>query len=180
MDDRPAKFVAETIKRCRDDDRSGNNAFRAAMRRADNPRTAAFAWPHLAEWCDIGREDERLPFALVAAAIARESPDHDGNKDIGQLFKSCCADQDDVEREQRRFGRLVGCNNRIELCVVLRPVLRYLQSKIPEKIGYGEIGYTRLLKDILYYGERVKMRWAANFFGRPTGFGDGENGHVSD
>lgn len=166
----PAGFVAATLSRCRSD-----TAFRAAMRRADNPRTAAFAWPHLVKWCDIGREYERLPFALVAAAIARELPEHDGDKDIGQLFRSCCASQDDMEREQRRFRRLIGCDNAVELCEVLRPVLSYLQGKAP-----GRIGYAKVLSDILYFGEKVKLRWAANFFGKTAEFDDGENGHVSD
>ena len=174
MDDKPAwnpgGFVAELISRCRSD-----TAFRAAMRRADNPRTAAFAWPHLVKWCDLGKEYERLPFALVAAAVARELPEHDGDKDIGQLFRSCCTGPDDTEREQRRFRRLIGCDNAVELCEVLRPVLSYLQSKVP-----GRICYAKVLADILYFGEKVKLRWADHFFGNGTELEQEDNGHVSD
>ena len=166
----PSGFVAELIGRCRSD-----TAFRAAMRRADNPRTEAFAWPHLVKWCDLGKPHERLPFALVAAAVAREKPERDGNMDIGQLFHSICRDKEDTEREQRRFRRLLACDNTAELCEVLRPVLRYLQDKAP-----GRVGYARLLSDMLYYGEKVKLRWAGHFFAHTEEPDDKEDGNVSD
>ena len=166
----PAGFVAELIRRCGSD-----TAFRAAMRRADNPRTEVFAWPYLVKWCDISKDHERLPFALIGAAVAREDPEHDGKEDLGQLFRSCCSDKDDMEREQHRFRRLIGCDNAIELCEVLRPVLRYLQGRVP-----GRIGYAVLLRDVLYYGEKVKLRWAGHFFGNMEGLEDREDGDVSD
>ena len=166
----PQGFVAAVIRRAKED-----TAFRAAMRRADIPQTAAFAWEHLAAWCDIASDRERLAFALAGAAIAREQPDADGRKNLGEVFHACCPDRDAREREQRRFRRLLGCDSAEELCEVLRPVLRYLQNKAP-----GGIGYATLLTDILYWNERVKLRWARSFFGHAETADTGEENHVSD
>ena len=148
-------FVAETIKRC-----SADNAYRAAMRRADNPDTAAMAWEYLVSWCDISKEYERLPFALIGAAIAREKTAANGTKNLGELFRACCKDENDTEREKRRFRRIISCDSVAELCEVLRSTLMYFQGTVP-----GEIDYESLLKDILFFGERVKLKWAGSFFG---------------
>ena len=151
-------FVAEVIKRCNNEKET---AYRAAMRRADNPDTETFAWEYLTHWCDIARDYERIPFALIGAAVAREKPAENGKKDLGELFRCCCKDENDSEREKRRFHRIISCDSTLELCDVLRSNLKYLQGKVP-----GEIDYARLLEDILYFGNKVKLRWAGNFFGK--------------
>ena len=155
----PHGFVTSAIRRSKEEP-----AFRAAMRRAANPATAAFAWEHLVAWCDITKEWERLPFALIGAAVADVLPDADGKADLGELLRKCCSSPDDMEREKRRLRRILSCDSTAELCNVLRPVLKYLQSnsKVP-------IGYATLLSDILYFSERVKLRWAESFFGNKIG-----------
>ena len=151
----PHGFVAMVIRRSTEDP-----AFRAAMRRADNPTTASFAWEHLVAWCDISKDWERLPFALIGAAIANDLPSADGETDLGGLLRKCCSSADDMEREKRRLRRLLSCDSIPELCTVLRSTLKYLQSN-----SAVQIGYAGLLSDILYFNERVKLRWADSFFG---------------
>lgn len=152
----PHGFVAAVIRRCADE-----TAFRAAMRRAVNPSTASFAWEHLVAWCDISKERERLPFALIGAAVADALPEADGNANLGELLRKCCpsAKEEDMEREKRRLRRILSCDSVAELCNVLRPTLKYLQSKSVQ------IGYARLLSDILYFSDKVKLRWAESFYG---------------
>ena len=151
----PHGFVTSVIRRSTDE-----TAFRAAMRRADNPATASFAWEYLVDWCDISKDRERLSFALIGAAVANALPQVDGEANLGELLRKCCSSSDDVEREKRRFRRILSCDSTAELCNVLRPVLKYLQSN-----SKAPIGYARLLSDILYFNERVKLRWAESFFG---------------
>lgn len=162
-------FVGEAVSRS-----SRDSAYRAAMQRADNPDTAALSWEYLARWCDISNDHERLPFALVGAAIAREKPESNGSKNLGEVFRACCKNEDDTEREQRRFRRLLSCDSNIELCEVLRSTLKYLQGKQP-----GQIDYIRLLQDILYFGDRVKLRWASGFYGQKAKNDEGDE-NVSD
>lgn len=151
----PGGFVNDMIRRC-----GSEPACRAAMRRADNPKSGCCAWEYLVPWCDISKDHERLPFALIGAAIARETPTADGEKDIGELFRRICVTEDDRTRERSRFRRIISCDSGRELCDVMRPVLSYLQREVP-----GQIGYARLLRDMLFWNERVKLRWTANFYG---------------
>lgn len=151
----PHGFVAEVIRLSKKEP-----AFRSAMRRADNPVTESFAWEHLVTWCDISKDWERLPFALIGSAVANELPDSDGKANLGELLRKCCTSDDDREREKRRFRRILSCESIQELCIVLRPILKYLQSNSSVPIGYAG-----LLTDILYFNERVKLRWAESFFG---------------
>ena len=110
----------------------------------------------------------------MGAAIAREKPESNGRKNLGEVFCACCKNEEDRKREQRRFRRLLSCDSNIELCEVLRSTLKYLQGKHP-----GQIDYIRLLQDVIYFGDKVKLRWAAGFFGQ-KGENEGENENVSD
>jgi len=152
-------FVEYVIRRS---GQKSDTAFPAVMRRADNPAQCSAAWEYLVPFCDLEDERQRLAFSLIGAAIAREKPEKDGSRGIGAVLKQICgADKDAVERESRRFRRLIGCDTVRELAAVLRPVLQYLQSK-----SAGSICYEQLLKDMLYWSEKVKIRWTCDFYGR--------------
>lgn len=157
---RTAEFVAAMILRLKNDD----SACRAALRRAYNPATASFAWEYLVPYCNIQNDRERLAFSLVGAAIAREQPENDGTMDMGEmLFRCTQGDSDAKDREVRRLRRLLACDSSEELVEILRSTVRYVQSK-----ETSSLGYTRLLDDILYWNERVKLRWTHHFFGKRT------------
>ena len=107
----PCGFVAEALRRC-----SSDTSYRAALQRADNPDTAAFAWEYLVKWCDITKDHDRLPFALIGAAIAREKPASNGNKNLGELFRACCKDENDMEYYLKPFvpAILVYSENKLQ------------------------------------------------------------------
>ncbi len=149
----PAGFVESVIQRIKTD-----TAFRAAMSRADKPAQESCAWEYLVPFCNIECERERMAFALVGAAIARNRPDADCNTGFGNSMRAICSDPDDIEREGRRFRRVIACGSVQELVPVLRPLLTYLSSK------GGKISYRRLLNDLLYWNKEKSLRWAAQFF----------------
>lgn len=148
-------FVAYVIARVKTD-----TAFRAIMSRADNPAFESSAWEYLIPYCNINNDFERIPFALVGAAIARTRPDQNGTADMGKTFCSICKNDDDKERESRRFRRLIACDSILELCPLLHSVVSYLASK------GAAIDYTRLLMDLLYWNQKTKLRWAVAFYGK--------------
>ncbi len=157
---RTAEFVADMIRRLKNDD----SACRAALRRADNSATASFAWEYLVPYCNIQNDRERLPFALIGAAIAREQPENDGKMDMGEMLFRCTeGDSEAKDREMRRLRRLLACDSSMELVEILRSTVRYIQSK-----GNIPFGYERLLMDILYWNEKVKLRWTHHFFNKQT------------
>ena len=152
-------FVAKIINRLKDD-----TAFRAAMTRADNPSTEAQAWRFLIELgnVDLKNDSERQAFALVGAAMARERTDGNGSQSLGQALKMCKVDPTkEDESVERRLSRILACDSRKELIPILRQILRYAQNN--EKVS---LDYERLLREILYFGERVKIQWAADYYSR--------------
>ncbi len=151
-------FVATVVRRAND---PADTAFQAVMRRADNPNQCSAAWEYLVPFCDIADERQRLCFALVGAAIAREKPAADGSGSIGTaLRKICGADPEAQEREGRRLRRLIACDTVWELLPVLRPILGYIQSK------GGSVNYTDLLRELLFWNEKTRIAWTRDFFRR--------------
>lgn len=149
----PAGFTAAAISRVKTD-----TAFRAVMSRADNPAFESAAWEHLIPYCRIEKDHQRIPFAVVGAAIAKIRPEANGTDDIGSAFRKICKNQDDIDRESRRFRRLIGCDSVSEICRLLRPLLPYLASK------GAALDYTRLLFDLLFWEQDIKLRWTVHFY----------------
>ncbi len=170
----PAAFVAGTIARVKTD-----SACRAALRRADRPATASYAWEYLVTSCRLDRSEERLAFALVGAAIARAMPEGDGVLNIGAALRSCCSGsgEDGEKTELARLRRLLACDTVSELTAILSRIVRYLQSK------GAPLSYLQLLNDMLFWSEKVRIRWTQSFFRSAVSEANAEKGtssHVSD
>lgn len=160
---RPERFVNYVFERAARD-----TGFAAKMRRADNPATEDQSWATLAAFeVDLGRDSERLPFAVVGAAICRSNSSTDGENGIGAALASSyeVADIEHVEKAaESRLRRLLACASTAELCQILRPVLRLVADK-----SRLSLSYARLLADMLRfesrYQEDIKKRWAMDFYG---------------
>lgn len=141
---------------------SNDNAFGAALRRADNPATEYQAWEYLAPWCDLDKAWERRPFATIAAAIAHSKPSADGFLGIGQSIAACYDGGSNSDSAKLKLRRLLACDSVGEVCAILRSLLRLIASR-GVRLGYG-----KLLNDIVYFGdgEKAKARWAVDFYGR--------------
>ncbi|MBC8285885.1 MAG: type I-E CRISPR-associated protein Cse2/CasB [Nitrospinae bacterium] len=140
---------------------NNDNAFGAAMRRADNPATESQAWEYLARWCDLDKDWERRPFATVAAAITYAKPKTDGFMGIGKAIAACYDDGNKSDAAKSKLRRLLACNSMEEACGILHPLLRLIASRPDARICYGQ-----LLKELLYFGEKTKEKWAVDFYGR--------------
>ena len=152
---RGAAFADYVINRL-----TGDSAFSAMLRRADNPATEYQAWEHLVTWCDIDKPWERLPFAVIAAALAKAKPRKDGHLGIGRSINRCYDDGRNSDAAKAKLRRLLACTTTGEVCRILRPLLRLIQSR-----GVS-INYGGLLDELLWFGEKQKLRWATDFYGR--------------
>ncbi len=160
-----AEFAASVIRRTADD-----TAFAAVMRRADNPNQCSAAWEYLVPFCDLMEDRVRLSFALIGAAIARKKPEANGSAGLGAALRSITGnDAEGLERESRRLRRLIACGTAQELLPVLRPILQYVQEKSPQTLDYE-----RLLLDLLYFGEAVRLRWTREFYHKTADAPQGE------
>jgi CRISPR system Cascade subunit CasB len=81
---RGTAFIRHALERM-----SKDNAFGAALKRADNPATEYQSWEYLAAYrVDLEKPFERIPFAYMAAAVARAKPAHDGSLGLGRAIST--------------------------------------------------------------------------------------------
>lgn len=151
---RGQSFVVYALPRIQTDPGYG-----AALRRADNPATEYQAWEHLTTWCDLEKPWERLPYATIAAALARAKPVQNGNQRIGRAIAACFDEGNQSDNAKAKLRRLLACENVEEACQVLRPLLSFVASKENTRLNYAV-----LLDDLLWFGDRVRQRWATDFF----------------
>lgn len=153
-------FVEFVIDRCKQD-----KGFSARLRRADNPATEYQSWETLGSWVDLDELWQRLPYATIAAAIARAKAEKNGSLRLGQAIALCYTDKIATNENSNntpgnvRLRRLLACNDVQEVCRVIRPILTLISSKVNEPLDYSQ-----LLSELRYFGEKSKIRWAQDFY----------------
>ncbi len=157
-------FVDYIINRCQ-----ANKSVQAALKRADNPATEYQSWEVLAGFqINIEYENQRLPYATIAAAIARNDSDRNGSVNIGLAIARCYKDGNGEDQAKAKLRRLLACDSVVEVCRILRPLFRLIEAR-----GGLTLNYVQLLDDLLWfeYGDsqlRIKARWAQDFYSKPT------------
>lgn len=171
---REDSFVTGVIARCRED-----RGLAARLRRADNPATEYQSWEFLAAWnVDLEREDQRLPFATVAAAIARAKVEANGSLTLGQAIARCYEDGNQSDQAKTRLRRLLASDDLFELCRLLRPILTLIESRVAQSLDYA-----RLLRQLTVFAraarsddaqwlQRIKAQWAQEFYGHKAEAGE--------
>lgn len=158
-------FVDYIIKRCQAD-----NGLRAALKRADNPATEYQCWEVLAGFnINLEHDNQRIPYATIAAAIARTKAEKNGTIKIGQAIARCYEDGNASDQAKAKLRRLLACDSVPEVCRILRPLFSLIEAK-----GNIVLDYAALLNDLLWFSHdesqnRIKARWAQDFYGKPAG-----------
>jgi CRISPR system Cascade subunit CasB len=155
---REQRFVETVIDRCQKD-----KGMAARLRRADNPATEYQSWEFLGWFgVDIERDRERLPFVTVAAAIAKSKAEHNGSLSLGKAILACYENDSESDQAKARLRRLLACDELAETCRILRPLLALIDSKVGQPLDY-----TRLLRQLRFFGHRTKTQWAQEFYSQP-------------
>lgn len=125
----------------------------ADLRCALNPTRRARAWPLLAR---VGGIDRTI-YETVAGLFAYH-PDETHTGNVGTTCRRLAGENNSFDG---RFRRLLSCD-REELGERLRPVILAAKAKgIP-------VNYEELFTDWWYWGDRVKARWAREYWGAPV------------
>lgn len=170
MSERSQKFVDYIIQRIKN-----NKGDAAALRRADNPSTEYQSWEILAGFnIKLDSENERLPFATIAADLARTKVEANGKTLIGQAIARSYEDGNQSDQAKAKLRRLLACDTTVEACRILRPLLTLAESK-----GVAPLNYAALLDDLLWFShdesrQKIKSRWAQNFYGKQVEEGGDE------
>ena len=126
----------------------------ADLRGALSPNRMARAWPLLARVGGIGNPRIETVAGLFAYHPAET---HAGN--IGTTCRSLAGGNNSFDG---RFRRLLSCD-RDEICERLRPVVLAAKAKgVP-------LNYEELFIDLWYWGDKVKARWAREYWGATEG-----------
>ena len=163
-------FVDYIVNRCLAD-----NSLCAALKRADNPATEYQSWEVLASFSvNLEYENQRLPHAAIAAAIARAKVKKNGTVRIGRAIARCYEEGNVSDQAKVKLRRLLACDSVAEVCRILRPLFSLIEAR-----GNIALDYASLLNDLLWFGhddaqQRIKARWAQDFYGRPADGGRDE------
>jgi CRISPR system Cascade subunit CasB len=159
----PTGFVNMLINRLKN---RNNTVMRAAFLKADNPDRIGYCLEYLYRYCDITNLRHLKIFGLIGAAMAREKTLKTGGFGIGAAIRRCYREkrqhndsEDDIRSpESLRLRRLLSCNTSFEACNLLRPLLRFIQSK-----GIY-LDYVHLINELVYFNRRTKLDWAKDFY----------------
>ena len=153
------RFVDLTIERCKQD-----NGLAAALRRADNPDTEYQSWEYLSAFTDLDQASQRLPYAVIAAAIAKAKVGQNGTTRIGRALAQCYENDSQSDQAKAKLRRLLACDRTEEACRILRPLFSLIDAKAGVRLDYA-----RLLSDLLFFDydpQRTKSQWAKDFYRR--------------
>lgn len=167
--DRLLKFLRECRER---DDRATLANLRCALR--DNLKHRA--WPILAQFGGIGdSEKEYDHYAKVVQTIAGLFGTH-SKETINADFGLACSmllgseerkelyDSKKIGSVGRRFQHLLS-SEQDEICDrAIRFVLRMKAQDVP-------VNYDELFDELLYWGDKIKTRWAGSFWSVPPNGG---------
>lgn len=133
------------------DDRGALANLRGALSEARRQR----AWPLLGGFPDAIGSPAYETVAALWAADAESATEADSN--LGDTLRRLGTEHNSFES---RFKRLLTCDQD-EIAARIAPVVRAAQAK-----GLA-ISYARLLSDLLWWNDRVKIEWAKAFWEAP-------------
>ena len=155
---REERFVTAIIKHCQQDKGTA-----ARLRRADNPATEYQSWEFLAAFgIDLENDRERLPFLTVAAAIAKQKAEQNGQAPLGKALALCYDDKQNSVQGKAKLRRLLACYDLPEMVRHLRPLLALIQSKKTPPLDYQRL--LKQLRQFSFEPQRIKAQWAQEFY----------------
>lgn len=148
-----------------------NRGLLADLRHGFGDATSHRAWPHIAPYCHLDDDRERIIWLTVSAGAATAAgagvpPPASRWHNLGDtmhdlaLGTGVVGKSDDVLRSYAgRFRRLITCATAVSLCAQLPTILRAAANKgVP-------VRYERLFWDLCYWEERkARVRWAARYW----------------
>ncbi len=140
-----------------------NPGFRATLRSAARPAMEARVWPVLIQSDVDITAPEAAAWCLVAAQLALRNQNSDGTLSLGAALARACGDVKS-KGSTLRLQRLLACDSLTEACTVLKPLLRFIESRVPVALSLAS-----LLRDLLGFDkplrrDAIKRRWARDFF----------------
>lgn len=142
-----------------------NRGLMADLRHGFSSGSEYRAWPHIAVRCDLAKSREKAVWVTIGAAFATLKGDMTNTGNLGSTLRQIAlvgasgSAQDALKSFDARFRRLLTCDTAEEVCARLPAIIR-----VAERKGIG-VNLEELFCDLIYWHERVKLRWAAAYWG---------------
>jgi CRISPR type I-E-associated protein CasB/Cse2 len=145
-------------------DQAGDRGVMADLRHGLSRTTEYRAWPHIAPWCRLDDDRQRRIWLTVAAGFAiHQRTTSSGN--MGTVLRALATGggrgAEGLATFDARFRRLLACDSPAEVCDHLAGVLRAAERNAIA------INFAQLFYDLQRWGDRVKVRWATQYWGVP-------------
>ena len=137
--------------------RREDRSLMANLRRGLSETTANRTWPYIARWCRLDNDRRRRIFEIVAASFAF-NPESVSEGNMGTTMRHLTVDKG-LSTFEARFKRILSCDTVFEVCERLPAVIRATKAK-----GVA-INHEALFKDLQYWGDTVKIKWADAYWG---------------
>jgi len=164
VEERAVRFVAQ-LRSLRED-----RGAMADLRRGFSDSTAHRSWPYLGSWCDLTSDRQRTIHQTVAAAFATV-PDPERSVSVPEALRHLATGEgrgdEGLKSFEGRFRRFLSCNSYRDVCTRLPGVVRACAAK-----GIA-LDHVSLFRDLWYWGNRVKLRWANTYWGGERSGGEG-------
>jgi len=144
---------------------AGDRGVMADLRHGLSGATEYRAWPHIAPWCRLDDDRQRRIWLTVAAGFAiHQRTANSGN--MGTVLRALATGggrgDEGLATFDARFRRLLACDSAPEVCDHIAGVLR-----ASERNGVP-INFAQFFYDLMAWGDRVKVRWATEYWGVPA------------
>lgn len=134
----------------------------AELRRGASEVTAPYAWPYLANWCNLESDRNRTIVQTMAAAYATHPEETEKGNFGGSLRALAITGRKDKKEAlasfEGKFKRLLICEKPEEVCAFIPGLVRAAKQK-----GV-HLNYRQLTIDLFYWPGRSKESWAASFW----------------
>ncbi len=156
------------------DPQHGDRGKLAALRRGFSERTAHYAWPYVAPYCDITDERQRAIWLTVAASAATLAPEGLMRANVGNMGATMRAiaqgsDKGKADSQEKalnsfegRFRRLLVCGTTEELCRHLARVVRAAAA------NQKPVDVRKMYGDLQVWEQRdardVRVEWAQGYW----------------
>lgn len=162
------RFVEIIMQWC-----STDKGIAARLRRGDNPATEYQSWDVLGTLgVNLEKESTRLAYVTVAATIAKFKATSNGHQTLGGAIASCYDDGRESSQAKARLRRLLACDDVLETCRILRPILALITSRTSQTIDFVRL--LKQLRNFTSHGQSVKAQWAQEFYRQLPAEGVGE------
>ena len=147
-----------------------DRALLADLRHGFGDATSYRAWPHIAPFCRLQDDRDRLIWLTVAAGAATAAgrgvcPRSNRWHNMGDTLRTIALGRDARPEEalrsyEGRFRRLLTCSTSEDLCSQLPTIIRAAANKDVA------VNYETLFWDLVKWQDgKARLRWAAHYWG---------------